>query len=91
MREFLSSNGATVLSSENSIQKNYHLACDDFQVQDRVSVVSQVLELWFDRYKTVKNAPDSPNRMPHIVVAASPGKFFPFVKRVVLLRFCLIH
>jgi hypothetical protein len=90
MRDFLRANGATVLSRQESIQKKYCLARDDFQVQDRVSVVAQVLELWFDRYKIVKKTPFAPNRQPHIVVAASPGKFFLFTLGVLLQSFCLI-
>ena len=89
MREFLREKGAAVLSRAGSIQKEYHLALHKFQVQDRVSAVTQVLELWFDRYKTVKKGRNEPNRMPHIVVAASPGKFFP-LKLVLPQFFCLI-
>jgi hypothetical protein len=91
MREFLRGNGAAVLIRAGSIQKEHHLALHKFQVQDRVSAVTQVLELWFDRYKTVKKAPNDPNRMPHIVVAASPGKFVFFLKLILPQFFCLIH
>ena len=65
------------VSSQNvSIKKEYGLANNRFEVQDRVPVVTQVLEHWFARYKIVKKTPEAPNRVPHMVVAASPGKFF---------------
>ena len=76
MRRFLEAHDEVIVSSRaDSMQKKYNLANDTFKVQDREAAVNQVLQLWFDRQQTLKEKLKEP-RIQHIVVAASPGKFF---------------
>ena len=76
MRDFLRAKNIHVSSRKISMQKEYGLASDIFKVQERVPVVTQVLQLWFQRTQTIKGkAP----RIPHLVISASPGKPFCFL------------